>query len=169
MLNQEEYNLSAEYDAGENTVSDEVERLQWSVPLLIQLIARMAKIMAEEADHLETLKVHKIRDLQEHKLLVAQALERAAQALRQNPHIVRQASMEDMQDLQRVIQIFDEVKFENHRRLMIAKEINQSVVDAIADVVTDYNASMIYDHSGTSDAMDTVFGKPLSVTLDQKI
>ena len=133
---------------------------------IIALTARLAQVLAQEADLLQEMKVSKIADLQKEKLVLTAALEMQKKQLDKNPELIQGATEEEREDLRSVIGIFDTILAENHRRLLMAKEVNQRIVEAITDVVTEVSNQGVYNDKG---APDMVGRDALSVTLNKTI
>lgn len=133
---------------------------------VITLTARLAQLMAEEVDLLASLKVSKIEALQQEKLFLINALEAQRKLADKHPDLGETIPSQDKKDLQEVVEIFNTILEENHRKLLVAKEVNHRIVTAITDVVKENTARRSYDGKGFSGAapFDT-----LSVTLDKTI
>ena len=133
---------------------------------LITLTARLAQVLAEEADLLEEMKISKISDLQKEKQLLTDALESMKKQIHKEPHILDEISEQEREDLRSVVMIFNEILEENYKRLSMARAVNMQVVQAITDVVNETVKQDVYDRKGTA-------GKPaaetLSVTLNEKV
>lgn len=135
------------------------------VESIISVTARLAQVLAEEADYLADMKIKEIEKLQKEKNLLVDALEAQKRYVERNPHLLRTISDDEALEMAQIIEIFQKVMTENHRRLLIAKEVNQKVVEAIADVVTEAAGSGFYDKNGRSEASQ----RPVSVTINKTI
>lgn len=133
---------------------------------VIMLTARLAQIMAEEVDLLKSMNVKKIGTLQEEKLFLIQALESHKKILKRHPELSEQIPSRDRGDLADVVKVFETILEENHRKLQLAKEVNQQVVNAIRDVVCEQSATRYYNHSGERPMAPYA---TMSVTLNQTI
>lgn len=133
---------------------------------IITLTARLAQLLAEEVDMLGEMKVSKIKNLQEEKLFLIQALETQKKILTRHPELSETIPSRDKRDLEEVIEVFNGVLEENHRRLQMAREVNQQVVRAIREVVTDNAVSKSYNSSGTKHIASY---ESMSITLNQAI
>lgn len=133
---------------------------------MITLTAKLAQVLAQEADYLQEMKISKIADLQKEKLLLTSALELQKKHLEKDPYIMGHISPEEKEDLRTVVGIFDAILRENHRRLLTAKEVNMRVVEAITDVVTETSNQGVYNEKGAPDAVGR---DALSVTLNKTI
>lgn len=133
---------------------------------VITLVARLAQLLAEEADLLAGMKVAKIEGLQQEKLLLVSALETQRKLLDKHPQMLDSISSQDRADLRSVIEVFNAVLEENYRRLLMAKQVNHRVVEAITEVVTESARSGTYNERGERGEADA---KSLSITLNKKI
>ena len=133
---------------------------------IITLTARLAQLLAEEVDLLTDMKVHKIEALQQEKLFLVSALDAQRKMVDKHPHLLETIPSQDKHDLQEVVNVFNDILEENHRKLLLAKEINHRIVKAITAVVKQNSLSRVYDGKGVTGCApyDT-----LSVTLNKKI
>lgn len=133
---------------------------------VITLTARLAQILAEEVDLLSEMKVADIEALQQEKLFLVGALDAHRKLIDQYPYLSETIPSQDKRDLQEVVDVFNDILEENHRKLLLAKEVNHKIVQAITAVVKETTASRVYDGKGAT------FSAPyetLSVTLDKKV
>ena len=133
---------------------------------VITLTARLAQLLAEEVDLLGEMKVQKIEALQKEKLFLVNALEAQRRLVERNPNLVETIPSQDKKDLQEVVDVFNNILEENHRKLLQAKEVNHKIVQAITDVVKDSTRSKVYDDKGATGQAQY---ETLSVTLDKTI
>ncbi len=147
----------ADYDA------DMIARVD--VESVITLTARLAQVLAEEADLLAEMRVREIEGLQKEKLQLLEALEAQKRFIDRNPEVLAYVSDEDCLELAQIIEIFQTVMKENHRRLLIAREVNKKVVEAIAEVMADAAKNGMYDKKGMPERVDG----SLSMSLNQTI
>ncbi len=143
------------------------ENQQVKIKDVMTLTARLAQLLAQEVDLLAEMKMSKIEALQQEKLFLISALDAQRKLVAKNPHGMETIPSQDKKDLQEVVDVFNEILEENHRKLLIAKEVNHKIVQAITDVVKDHTVSKVYDGRGTS-GMAAPY-QTLSVTLDQTI
>lgn len=130
----------------------------------ITVTARLAQLMAEEVDLLSEMKISSIEALQKEKLFLIAALDAQRRLISQKPELVDTIPSQDKRDLQEVVEVFNNVLEENHRKLLLAREVNQRIVQAITSVVKDSTRRAGYD--GTGMAGSAPF-ETLSVTLNQ--
>ncbi len=136
------------------------------VKAIITVTARLAQLLAEEVDLLTDMKVSKIEALQQEKLFLANALESQRKLLDKHPELTQTIPSQDRKDLQEVVEVFNAILEENHRKLLLAREVNHKIVQAITSVVREGTLSQSYNDSGSTDA--AAFAT-LSVTLNQTI
>jgi flagellar biosynthesis/type III secretory pathway chaperone len=132
---------------------------------VMALTARLAQVLAQEADLLSEMKVKAIEPLQKEKIWLTKAMELQLRRAQKYPFLLEEISEEEREDFAELVNIFDEIRDENHRRLLAAKEVNQQMVDAIADVVNDNSRKGTYTPKGNEDiSIDS-----MSVTLNKTI
>lgn len=146
--------------------STTMEPARINIPDVVTLTARLAQIMAEEVDLLAAMKVSKIEALQKEKLFLISALEAQKKLVDKHPDFSDSIPSQDRRDLQEVVDIFDSILEENHRKLLAAKEVNHKIVQAITAVVKDNTRSRAYDSDATHGVAPF---ETLSVTLNKTI
>jgi flagellar biosynthesis/type III secretory pathway chaperone len=136
------------------------------VPDVITLTARLAQILAEEADHLEAMNITRVGDLQKEKIMLINALEALKKQVAKHPELMDEITEEEREDLEQVVNVFYQILEENYRRLSMARSVNQRVVQAITDAVQEATRGDVYDRKGEA-------GKPviasLSMSLNEKV
>lgn len=133
---------------------------------VITLTARLAQLLAEEVDLLADMKISKIEALQQEKLFLTSALDVQRKLIDQHPYLIDTIPSQDKKDLQEVVDVFNTILEENHRKLLLAKEINHKVVQAITQVVKENTLSKAYGETGDHGAAPF---ETLSVTLNRTI
>ncbi len=141
------------------------ESMRVDVDSVIALTARLAQVLAEEADLLAEMRVREIEGLQKEKLQLLEALEAQKRFLDRNPELMASISDEECLELAQIIEIFQTVMKENHRRLLIAREVNRKVVEAITEVVAEANKNGMYDHKGLPDKLEGGISMSLNQTI----
>ena len=132
---------------------------------VMALIARLAQILALEVDYLKEMDIEALEPLQNEKKWLAKAVELQLKRVKKYPHLLQEISDEDRVEFYELSLVFEEIKAENHRRLLAAKEVNAKVVEAITEVVNEHNRKPIYDRKGTpEEKFDSV-----SVTLNEHV
>lgn len=158
----EQQSFDDEY-ADDEFALDESTRVD--VDSVIALTARLAQVLAEEADLLAEMRVREIEGLQKEKLQLLEALEAQKRFLDRNPELMAAISDEECLELAQIIEIFQTVMKENHRRLLIAREVNRKVVEAITEVVAEANKNGMYDHKGLPDKLEGGISMSLNQTI----
>ena len=133
---------------------------------VITLTARLAQLLAEEADHLGAMKMKAVEKLQEEKIFLTNALEAHRKLLLKHPYLIDTIPSQDKNDLSRMVDIFNDILEENHRKLLMAKEVNHKIVCCIKDVVKERTMSKVYSGSGATMAAPY---ESLSITLNKVI
>lgn len=133
---------------------------------VITLTARLAQLLAEEVDLLGEMKVSKIEALQQEKLFLINALDAQRKLINKHPGLVETIPSQDKHDLEEVVEVFNNILEENHRKLLLAREVNHKIVEAITDVVKQNTLSRVYDGKGYT---GTAPFETLSVTLNKTI
>jgi len=133
---------------------------------VITLTARLAQLLAEEVDLLSEMKVAKIEPLQQEKLFLVAALDAQRKLIDKHPHLLETIPSQDQQDLKEVVEVFNNILAENHRKLLLAKEVNHKIVQAITTVVMQSTKRMVYDDKGLTGIAPF---ETLSVTLNKRI
>ena len=142
------------------------QTLHFNVTDVITLTARLAQVMAEEVDLLREMKVSKIEALQKEKLFLTGALEAYRKLLERQPELLRAITPQQRKDLEDITRVFNDVLKQNHDRLLVAKEVNHRVVQAIRACVTEKNGQALYNRYGYA---ATPGSQSLSVTLNKHI
>jgi hypothetical protein len=149
-----------------NTMTQPKTPTKVNIQDVITLTARLAQIMAEEVDFLAAMKVSKIEALQSEKLFIISALEAQKKQLEKYPEFSENIPSRDRKDLQEVVDIFNDILEENHRKLLAAKEVNHKIVQAITAVVKENTRSRSYDSDASHGQAPF---ETLSVTLDKRV
>lgn len=133
---------------------------------VITVTARLAQLLAEEVDLLNEMQVSKIEALQNEKLYLVNILDAQRKLIDKHPHLLETIPSQDKSDLKEVVDVFSDILEENHRKLLLAKEINHKIVQAITSVVKENSLSKVYDDKGTSNVAPFT---TLSVTLNEQV
>lgn len=133
---------------------------------VITLTARLAQLLAEEADYLGLLKLKEVEKLQHEKIFITNALEAQRRLIDKHPGLVDTIPSQDKHELQKVVDVFNNILAENHRKLLLAKEVNHKIVGAIKEVVRDHTANKTYNGNG---ATHYATYQTMSVTLDNRV
>lgn len=154
--------------SGEERMSNQAnsEHLTFRAQDVVLLTARLAQLLAEEVDLLGDMKIKKIEALQQEKIFLTNALEAQRKLIERHPYMMDTVPSRDKRDLEEVAEVFQNILEENHRKLLLAKEINHKIVQAITEVVKETTQSRTYNGSGYTGmaAFNT-----MSVTLNKTI
>ncbi|MFO1242363.1 MAG: hypothetical protein U1E36_04080 [Rickettsiales bacterium] len=132
---------------------------------IMLLTARLAQVLAEETDLLTAMRVSDIEKLQREKVLLVDALEKQKRLIESRPELLSTMTDEQALELAQIIEIFQSVMKENHRRLLIAREVNRKVVEAISDAVSEANQHQVYDNTGAPEMSQSA----IAVSLNKQI
>jgi nucleotidyltransferase/DNA polymerase involved in DNA repair len=139
---------------------------QLKIQDVITLTARLAQLLAEEADLLGHMKIKEIEKLQNEKIFLTNAIDAQRKMIEKSPHMVETIPSKDRHDMEALIEVFNNILAENHRKLLLAKEVNHKIVGAIKEVVKEHTVSKNYSGDGVSHY--TPF-ETMSITLDKVI
>lgn len=146
--------------------NNNAEAPSFKVQDVVMLTARLAQLLAEEVDLLGEMKIKKIETLQQEKIFLTNALEAQRKLIDRHPYIMDTIPSRDKKDLEEVAIVFQGILDENHRKLLLAKEINHKIVQAITEVVKETTQSRTYNGGGYTGmaAFNT-----MSITLNKMI
>jgi hypothetical protein len=135
-------------ETNDEPLNEEEQSSLIDVNVLILLISRLAQVLGREVDMLDTMNIKGLATLQHEKLALVDALEKQKKLIARRPEILNELS-DDMRDnLAELLHIFEAVAHENHNRLLVAKEVNQLVVDAIMDTTHENLRRGLYNQKG---------------------
>jgi hypothetical protein len=117
---------------------------------IISLTARLAQVLAQEADYLEQMQVEKIAPLQEEKVLLTNALALIRKQLPEDGSFLASLDADEAARLREVITVFQAICEENYNRLNMARMVNQRIVEAVTEVVRDKTHPEAYDGKGNA-------------------
>ena len=132
---------------------------------IMALTARLAQVMAQEADYLAEMKIKEIEPLQKEKVTIAKAMELQIKRIQKYPHLLDTIHPADLDEFDQLAAIFDEIKQENYNRLIAARAVNQQIVEAITEVVNEQNKKPTCTEGGVNGAQFD----SLSITLNKKV
>ncbi len=135
------------------------------VESVIALTARLAQVLAQEADYLGEMKIRDVGRIQREKTQLLEALEAQKRYIDRNPELLDEMDDNECLELAQIVEIFNKVLAENHRRLLVAREVNARVVEAIAEVVQEASKGARYDENGHCERDS----RTVSMSLNQTI
>jgi flagellar biosynthesis/type III secretory pathway chaperone len=115
---------------------------------VMTLTARLAQLLAEEADALGMMKLKEVEKLQHEKIFLTNAIEAHRKLIDRHPQLVDTIPSQDKHDLEALVEVFNNILAENHRKLLLAKEVNHKIVSAIKEVVRDHSSNKTYGAAG---------------------
>lgn len=133
---------------------------------VIAVTARLGQLLAEESELLGAMKVAKIETLQKEKTYLVNALEAQRKLVNQSPHVLETIPSRDKKDLQEVVDVFNHILEENHRKLLLARQVNQKIIKAVADAVKQKTHKRVYNNKGVT-GMNPL--ETLPVTLNKHV
>ena len=148
-----------------NESRDEIRPQAINMENVMALIARLAQILALEVDHLKEMDVAALEPMLNEKKWLTKAIELQLKRVTKYPHLLENISDEDREEFRDLVSVFNDIKQENHRRLLAAKEVNARVVEAITEVVNEHNRKPNYDRQGVPESKLNA----VSVTLNEHV
>ena len=119
-----------------------------NVGVLKLLLSRLAQIMAQEVDMLEAMEISRLQTVQREKKALVDALEKQKKLLIRRNTLLDSVTEEEEEELRELVEVFEAILGENHKRLLIAKEVNARVVSAIADQAHESAKQSFYTPKG---------------------
>jgi DNA-binding protein H-NS len=118
------------------------------VNVLTLLISRLAQLLAQEADLLDAMDMSAVAAMQDEKIKLVDALEKQKKLLSRRNQLREALSDEQREQLGELISIFEEIMQENYKRLLVAKEVNGRVVQAVKDMANEQARQSFYTENG---------------------
>ncbi len=144
---------------------DEVFSTAPNINNLIELTAKLAQVLAKETELMEQMRIRDLEPLQKEKTQLLEVLERQKKILLNHPYILEEITDEEAEDLAEIVNIFQIVAEENYNRLLLAREVNMKVVEAISEVVSEAKSNGIYNETGKTDLSNAA----VSITVNKTI
>jgi hypothetical protein len=133
---------------------------------LISVKEALAGLLLEETGLMDRMQINKVGELQERKLKLTGLMERYMRYLTQHKEVLAQIRPEEKAELQRVSDIFRTAMKRNYDTLLVAREVNRTVVKCVTQMFTKKDSNPIYNAHGIAGLHKP---SPLSVTLNQTI
>jgi len=129
-------------------------RAHVAVENLVEIIARLGAVLANETIYLRQLKISNITALQKEKEELTALLEKAKRQIDSDIDLANNFTPQERQELETVGRIFSEIAAENYRELKKAREVNRRVIGCISAAATDYFANQRgYNRKGNNGGM----------------
>jgi flagellar biosynthesis/type III secretory pathway chaperone len=132
---------------------------------IIALTARLSQVLAQEVEYLADMQIKELEGLQKEKTQLLDALESQKRHIDTHPHLLALLTDDDCLELAQIIEIFQGIMKENHRRLLIAREVNLKVTEAIINAVNEDAKTASYTHEGSAGKSK----ESISMTVDRSV
>lgn len=132
---------------------------------LMSATLRLSDIMQEESVMLKEMRVRDLPALQEEKAKLTIVLEAYQQRLATDPNFIKNADTKTREEL---VLLADDLAYtveENFRQVSVARAVNNRVLQAIMDVVSEEHSPGTYGKLGQASTNQRM---ALSMNLDQK-
>lgn len=121
---------------------------------MTELTGRLAHVLAREVEYLKEMRIAEIEPLQREKDRLLTALERMKAELVRDPGLVGRFDVREVEEFRGVAEVFEQILLENHKHLLLAREVNARVVEAVREALQQEQSSSYYnqlgDHRGKS-------------------
>ncbi len=135
----------------EKTVSRPAGQLPFHFTDIIRASIKLAVLLRHETALVRASKIRDTQPLQDDKQKLTRLLELQKEHLKNNPQLLRQLSPELRQQLRDAEKELTDALRENHTELLVARTINQRVVDAVMRAVDEAAGKVEgYNRYGTS-------------------
>ncbi|MEI7668691.1 MAG: hypothetical protein WCJ33_01245 [Pseudomonadota bacterium] len=109
----------------------------------------LADVLTEETKYLSEMKIEKVAAIQDKKLKLIHDLEKQALYLRKNPEIISGMTLAEKKDMTNVHDYFVKAMQENYEKIMVARAINQTIVNCVASFFVNNGNSHAYNARGS--------------------
>ena len=131
---------------------------------LLDVTIKLKDILAKETQQLKQMKVKELGLLQQEKTRLTKLMESYQALLKAKPDALGELDEATREELGIEMEEFTRVVDENYRRVAVARAVNQRVVQAILDVVTEQQHAGTYTKRGISASPNMA----LSINLNQQ-
>ncbi len=115
---------------------------------LITVTARLKELLSRETEHLKRMEVSELAKLSDEKQKLTKIMESYQRLISQRPELVQALDADSREELALLTDDFIRVVGENMQRTAVARAVNQRVVQAIMEVVTENQHAGTYNRSG---------------------
>ncbi len=115
---------------------------------LITVTARLKELLSRETEHLKRMEVKELAKLSDEKQKLTKIMESYQRLIAQRPELVQALDADSRAELAELTDDFARVVSENMQRTAVARAVNQRVVQAIMEVVTENQHAGTYNRSG---------------------
>ena len=131
---------------------------------LLGVTIQLKDILAKETEHLKQMKVKELGLLQTEKLRLTKLLQSYQALLAANPGLLGELDEDMREELAIETEEFTRIVDENYRRVAVARAVNQRIVQAILDVISEQQHAGTYTKMGMQSAPNMA----MSFNLNQK-
>lgn len=132
---------------------------------LINITMQLRDLLTREAEHLKKMEVRELAALQDDKVKLTALLENYQRIIAARPELLQSLDADMREDLADLIDNFTRTVNENFQRMAVARAVNQRVVQAIMEVITEQHHPGTYNKAGSATAPNNL---SLSFNLNQK-
>jgi len=132
---------------------------------LITITARLRDLLIRETGHLKAMEIKEVAKLQEEKQKLTKIMEAYQNLIKARPELVRALDDDSREELSELTEEFSRAVAENMQRTAVARAVNQRVVQAIMEVVTESSHAGTYNKYGSAAAHSNM---AVSFNLNQK-
>lgn len=139
------------------------------IGLLIDLTGRLTAIMSQEIELLRAMRASDIGALQEEKVKLATAYASVFQAVRKTPSVVKNAAPQLREALKQATARLKATLDDNLLAVQAAKDVNERLIRAISDAVTQTRAAApVYTATGSTAPVAAAAGS-VSLAIDHHV
>jgi hypothetical protein len=131
---------------------------------LLGVTIQLKEILAKETEQLKQMKIKELGLLQAEKLRLTRLLQSYQAFIAANPGALNGLDEEMREELALETEEFTRIVDENYRRVAVARAVNQRIVQAILDVITEQQHAGTYTKLGIASAPNMA----MSFNLNQK-
>lgn len=132
---------------------------------LITVTARLKELLSRETEHLKRMEVKELSKLADEKQKLTKIMESYQRLIAQRPELVQALDADSREELALLTEEFTRVMSENMQRTAVARAVNQRVVQAIMEVVTENQHAGTYNRNGYTGVPSNM---SVSFNLNQK-
>ena len=135
---------------------------------LIAVTARLTELLKEESAHLKGMRIRAVVPLQEEKNRLISWLETQKKIIALNPQMKDEIAADMHIKMTAVGEEFARVVEENYHQASIARAVNQRLVQAVADAVSEKTHVGTYNAYGAARGTAALSGQGLPFNVNQK-
>lgn len=117
---------------------------------LITVTANLKDLLERETEYLRSMEIKEVARLQEEKQKLTKLMETYQRLISARPELLRSLDADSREELAELSDQFSRALAENMRRTAVARAVNQRVVQAMMEVVTENQHAGTYNKYGSS-------------------